>query len=255
MKCRPADLTMLDVNASWCFPLHEALLCELSCFSLHFCETVGNGVVNVWLCLNRLLRSLVIFQKEGNNRLCDTVSHVQDTKAEVYKNEFHCHDSRRQCWYMTDSLTVSLREEKILWTVPKWASILPCVCNEYAAWRLCITHMSFSFIYPHIRPSLNGHWAPANCLPLCQSLSKMVGKTDSVPAAWSWDLMCYANLIGMSWSLIVVGVFISWVTNEIEYLFLWAAIRMPHVWEWNEQICISVRSLCFRTENELERTC
>lgn len=37
-------------------------------FSLQFCETGGNGIVNVWLCLNRLLYSLIIFQKEGNNR-------------------------------------------------------------------------------------------------------------------------------------------------------------------------------------------
>lgn len=165
MKWRPADLTMLDANTSWHFMLHEALLCVLSnCSSA---KMGGNGVVNVWLCLNRLLCSLMIFQKEGNNRAVVQSPHVQDTKAGVYKNEFHCPDCRRQCWYMTASLTVSLREEKILWAMPKWASILPSVGNEYAVGRLCIAHMSFSFIYQHIHPSLNGHWALANCLVLC----------------------------------------------------------------------------------------
>lgn len=60
-------------------------------------KTGGNGLVNVWLCLNRSLYSLIIFQKEGNNRAVVQSPHVQDTKAGVYKNEFHCRDSRRQC--------------------------------------------------------------------------------------------------------------------------------------------------------------
>lgn len=146
MKWRPADLTMLDANASY-FMKHF-YVCYLNCFSLQFCETGGNGVVNVWLCLNTLLYSLIIFQKEGNNRAV-----IQSPMSKIQKLGF----IRMNFTVMTAEGSVDLWQ--ILWlsASEKKKSFGECpneplFCLLFAMNMLhesCVSHTCHSHLFIH----------------------------------------------------------------------------------------------------------